>query len=524
MWGVALTIVFSIAAAVALLTATVAYRLRRVVPAGTALFLIAIGITCWSVTAAVTADLSDPTFVPALASIGVFGQCLIVLGYLGLAEVVTGRPWHPRLRARLLLAVEPTLVLAMLLTEPWHHAFFDGVVRSPHGTWQVGIGPGYVLHIVYSYAITMIGAYRGLLFARHRSAFSRRARRWLAAIVTPPLVANVVALTVLHDIDVTLIGTTLSTVIAYGALTRRSLELLPVARAQLVDTLTDGVVVVDRNGNIADVNAPGRRMILGTAPWIVDPIGVELDSIDPTFPALEETDTHFIFVSEPLGLDLEIRSRVIRDRHGVLAGWVLVARDVTEFRAQRRALEAANAQLRAQIATNERLRADLAEQAIRDALTGLHNRRHLMTVLAEAERAESGPLSVALIDVDHFKRVNDEYGHAAGDRVLVAVARLLADGVRSTDVLARYGGEEFVLLMPGLSAEEAQEQVNRLRRLVASTPIEVAGQAVTVSFSAGLASGSGPVDADALLEAADHALYAAKRNGRDRVERAASVV
>ncbi|SHN46223.1 histidine kinase N-terminal 7TM domain-containing diguanylate cyclase [Cryptosporangium aurantiacum] len=523
MWGVVLTVVFSTAAAVALLTAVVAYRARTVVPAGTPLFLAAIGITCWSVTAAVTADRTDPDLITTLASIGVFGQCLIVLGYLGLAEVVSGRPWRPGRRALVLLGIEPALVVTALITEPWHHLFFDGITRTPVGTWQAGIGVGYTLHIVYSYAIVLFGAYRGLRLARRRSTFSRRAGRWLIAIVAPPVVANVVAMTMLDNIDVTLIGTTISTVLAYGALTWRSLELLPVARAQLVDTLADGVVVVDRNGNVADLNAVGRQMVLETAPWITDPIGVELDSIDPTFPALAESDADFIFVSARLGLDLEIRTRVIRDRHGALAGWVLIARDVTEFREQRRALEAANQQLREQITTIDRLRADLAEQAIRDALTGLHNRRHLMNVLAAAERDHTGPISVALIDVDHFKQVNDRYGHAAGDRVLVAVARLLAAGVRPTDVLARYGGEEFVLLMPGCTVDDAADRLEQLRKQVAATPIELAGRTVTVSFSAGVASGWGRLNTDAMLEAADHALYAAKRNGRDRVELATPV-
>jgi len=523
MSGVVLPVAYCAAALVAGVTAAAAHRVRAVVPAGTPLFVATAGSACWSVAAAVTARVDDSTWVPLLASVGVAGQCLIVLGYLGVSEVVAGRTWRPSRRVALLLCVEPALVAAALLTDPWLHLLFDGVHRGADGSWQVGFGGVYLLHIAYNYVVALSGAARGIRDAHRRAGFTPRVTCWLVGMTAPPLVANAVGMLVLRDIDVTLLGTIISGVIAYSALTRRSLELLPVARAHLVDTLADGVVVVDRYGYVADANAVGKEMIVGTAPWITDPIGVELDSIDPTFPPLAEVDADFVFVSERLERELEMRTRVLHDRSGAFAGWVVIARDVTEYRSQQRALEAANQRLREQIATIDRLRADLAEQALRDALTGLHNRRHLMNALAAAEREHTGPLSVALVDVDHFKQINDRYGHAAGDRVLVAVGQLLASGAGPSDVLVRYGGEEFVLLLPGVTGDAAHQRVDGLRRRVGAAPLEIAGRTVAVSFSAGIASGVDPVDGDALLEAADHALYAAKRNGRDRVEIATSV-
>ncbi|MFG1927108.1 diguanylate cyclase [Cryptosporangium sp. NPDC048952] len=519
MWGVVLTAAFSASAVIGALTATLAYRNRAVVPAGTPLAVATAGIAGWSVAAAINAHQGDPDLALPLATVGVAGHALIVVGYLGLAEVFAGRPWRPRRRVLLLLGVEPVLVVVALATG----VFFDGVHRAADGSWQPVFGVGYWLHYVYCYALTLSCAYRSLRYAYRRSAFTRRASCWLFVIAMPPIVVNLLAALVVKNNDLTLIGTVISSALAYGALTRNSIELLPIARAQLIDALADGVVVIDRDGCVADANEAGREMIIGTAPWIADPIGVHVDSIDPTFPLLTQVDADFVFASERLGLELEIRTRVIRDRTGSFAGWVMIARDVTQYREQHRALEAANDQLRRQIATIERLRADLAEQAVRDALTGLHNRRHLMSVLSDAERNHTGPLSVALIDVDHFKQVNDRYGHAAGDRVLVAVAHLLASAVRPCDVLARYGGEEFVLLLPGLTSDDAHTCVDRLRSIVAGTPLQVAGGSVRVSFSAGVACGDGPFAADALLEAADLALYAAKRNGRDRVELATSV-
>ena len=519
MGGVVLTGTYFVTALVAGFTAATAYRARSAVPAGTPLSVATAGIAIWSAAAAINAHQADPGWVLPLATVGIAGHILIVLGYLGIAEVLAGRPWRPWRPVLLLLGVEPLLVVVAMATG----VFFDGIHRTADGSWQPTFGPGYWLHYLYCYALTLTCAYRALRYAYRRSSFTRRAACWLLVIALPPILVNLVAALVLRNNDLTLIGTTISAVLAYGALTRRSIEWLPIARAQLIDALADGVVVIDRDGRVADANAVGIELIRGTAPGVVDPIGAEVDAIDPSFPPLEQADADFVFVSERLGRDLEIRTRVIRDRTGSFAGWVMIARDVTVHRVQHRALEIANERLREQIATIERLRADLAEQAIRDTLTGLHNRRHLMNVLAEAERSHTGPLSVALIDVDHFKQVNDRYGHAAGDRVLVAVAHLLASGVRPSDVLARYGGEEFVLLLPGLTSDAAHTCVDRLRHVVAGTRLEVSGATVHVSFSAGVACGYGPIDADGLLEAADHALYAAKRNGRDRVELATSV-
>lgn len=165
------------------------------------------------------------------------------------------------------------------------------------------------------------------------------------------------------------------------------------------------------------------------------------------------------------------------------------------------------------------LAAELAQRAERDPLTGLGNRRHLDQrfgeLLAQAERHRR-PLVVAVMDLDHFKQVNDTHGHAVGDQVLVALAPLLRENTRAGDVLARIGGEEFVIVFADTPAERAQEVCDRLRqRLKRHTwPGLPAGQTVTLSI--GLA-GAPRYDAAELMQRADAALYEAKRRGRDRV-------
>lgn len=164
--------------------------------------------------------------------------------------------------------------------------------------------------------------------------------------------------------------------------------------------------------------------------------------------------------------------------------------------------------------------AEFAAEAERDPLTGLGNRRHLERRCAEllpAAAVGRSALTMALLDVDHFKQVNDRHGHAAGDQVLVALAQLLRENTRSGDVVARHGGEEFVLVLPGMAAQRALEVCDRLRERVHSFPWGPrCGVDTPLTVSLGLASAPG-YELPALLHRADRALYRAKGEGRNRV-------
>ncbi len=170
---------------------------------------------------------------------------------------------------------------------------------------------------------------------------------------------------------------------------------------------------------------------------------------------------------------------------------------------------------------------ELERMAMHDPLTGLYNRREMEHQLQdELKRARryGRPLSVLWLDIDHFKAVNDRYGHPAGDEVLRQLSSLLLTHVRSVDYAARYGGEELLIVLPELDQQEAMEMAERLRKLVEITRIRVAsGERVGVTVSVGVA--SFPLDGQdpaGLLSKADAAMYLAKQNGRNRVVRAAS--
>ncbi len=163
------------------------------------------------------------------------------------------------------------------------------------------------------------------------------------------------------------------------------------------------------------------------------------------------------------------------------------------------------------------------EMAVTDALTGLHNRRYMAGQLQGfVSRSALGgePVSVLVLDIDHFKAVNDGFGHDAGDEVLREFAVRLATNVRAVDLPCRLGGEEFVVVMPGTDMEDARRIAERIRRDVGSTPFRVMGgrELLTVTISIGVAACTGPGDTpEALLKRADEGVYEAKAAGRDRV-------
>jgi diguanylate cyclase (GGDEF)-like protein len=153
--------------------------------------------------------------------------------------------------------------------------------------------------------------------------------------------------------------------------------------------------------------------------------------------------------------------------------------------------------------------------AITDGLTGLYNRRHLTTRLGLLSVSPEHPASLLVIDLDHFKRINDTYGHPAGDAVLQETSTRLGAGSRDDDVVARYGGEEFVLLLPDTGQQQARALAERLLRRIRETPIAAGPDLITVTASIGVAT-STDGDTSRLLEVADRALYQAKEQGRDQ--------
>jgi diguanylate cyclase (GGDEF)-like protein len=296
---------------------------------------------------------------------------------------------------------------------------------------------------------------------------------------------------------------------------------MPVAHRQLFATISDAVTVVDPMGRIIDVNPAARALLHRLVPASPDDLtGMvvpEFASLAIDRDAATEQTLPDLWGS---GVDLHVQSNPVRDRRDAFLGWVLVGRDLTESNRRRRKAEADAVRLREQLETIQVLQASLAEQARRDVLTGLHNRRYLMERLETdmLRAAAVTGLSLALIDLDHFKQINDRYGHAGGDAVLAHTAQLLAAAVRHDDMVARYGGEEFVVVFYGVRPELAWSRIDSLREQLARTPIDLGGRTAMVTMSAGVAGFTPGCTIEDLLWQADQAMYEAKRLGRNRVE------
>lgn len=432
------------------------------------------------------------------------------------------------------LSVVPLLVWGLALSNPWHGLFYGAgsapIDDSLGAPVRYEHGPLFYAAAVYVYlfmafcmgVVTRAAALSQGLHRRHYLAF--------VLVTAVPWVANVGYVGfgwTLFGFDPTPFSFAF-TLVAFSWLIVgvRLFDLLPVARHLLLEALLDPVLVVDPSRRVIEANPAALKLAGLQQGWQ----GRELKQW-PVFGAdlqallLEHAGEH----DRPLTLTsaaryYEVRLRAIEraTRHGpALLGHMIYVRDVTQRHLSELKLAEALALSEERLRTISSLHEQLREQALCDPLTGLYNRRYLDEFfereLARVQR-ENLPLAVALIDLDHFKRLNDECGHLVGDDVLKAVAQHLLDNLRSTDAVFRIGGEEFLLILPGADPDEASARLQSICSQLAAREIATRGGDQRVTLSAGLAYWPQQGQAlDELLHAADAALYQAKRTGRNRV-------
>ncbi|WP_328188507.1 diguanylate cyclase [Marinobacter sp. OP 3.4] len=459
---------------------------------------------------------NDPLFWFRLMFVGVVvlpaALIIFVLQYTGYRQRI-----GPRFIA--LLSVIPVLCMIANFTEGMGHQWFMGGFE-PGGKNTFKGGPAFWLHALYSYILMFIAYSLLIRFAIQNPQYRRQALLFLAGN-TVVLVMNVV--TIMQwmpeswgKLDLSPFGFVVASLIMALNIRREGfLDLMPVARSLVFERMADGVLVTDTRGRLLDRNPAAQEMF--SMAGVDVSRGVVLQQALPDLfqegPPAEEFTLASSDGEDGRHWDLNVRRTELRNRRNQVKGYVYGFRDVTE-------LKAVEDSLRQQLADNEALRRALKEESIRDPLTGLYNRRWLDEVLErEIPRAlrEQQPLSFCVMDLDHFKQVNDNWGHDVGDRILVALARLLQEGSRKHDVAARFGGEEFVLVLPGLDATRGREVIERL--LTAFSELDFgAGEPGNLTFSAGLAVVPDHAsDRENLFKMADRALYRAKEAGRNRV-------
>jgi diguanylate cyclase (GGDEF)-like protein/PAS domain S-box-containing protein len=422
----------------------------------------------------------------------------------------------------------PAVGVGLAGTNELHHIVWTGFSPGPVGTNFLIYhhGPGYSAIVCWIYAYLFCAC--GLLVkSALRPATGRRRQVTMILLAAAfPLTAGILyslgysVVPGLNLVPMSFVLTAVVLLVGMGLF--RVLDLVPIARDTLVERMPDGVIVVDARRRIVDANAAAANFLGVRSPLAGRDIGRTLEAwceLNFASPSGEERHVEITLSREPL-LHVDVRMTPLYEPGQREAGCLIVMRDITTRYEAETKLREANERLEADVRRIEALQTELKDQAIRDGLTGLFNRRYLDEILPrELARAahEGTVLSVVMIDIDHFKATNDQRGHREGDRLLTLLGALLRERTRPGDVACRYGGEEFLFVLPGASSDVALARMDDVRAAY-STRLTAAGFDSPPTLSAGVA--SYPVHAqsdDDLLRAADDALYQAKAAGRDRV-------
>ena len=278
----------------------------------------------------------------------------------------------------------------------------------------------------------------------------------------------------------------------------------------LLDLLPMGAQIDDLNHRTIYVNQKFTQMLGYTLDDIADPE----DWFRLAYPDPEDREIirnawqNSLSLAEATQTDIPVIERSLTCKDG--------KKKVIEFHIRR--IGDYYLYLNTDVSATHRMADDLRRMAYTDSLTEVSNRRHFFEIGDKLVATQRDSLVAFMFDLDHFKSLNDQYGHRLGDQVLIEVAGRCRAALRSTDYIARLGGEEFGVLLPFCNRNDAREIAERLRRSVAETPVAARYQAVNVTISIGIAfADRAGIDIDTLMTCADQALYAAKHAGRNRV-------
>lgn len=420
----------------------------------------------------------------------------IALSYSGLNRFLLR--WYP------LFWVVPLTTIVMVMSNEFHNLIWQRFEVIPGSiSLDIEYGAWFRVHAVYSYTTVIVAT----LLLAYRTGMSKGNRSKLIGVLLSPLF--VIALNApfilginLFPIDPTPAGFALGCSLLLLSLRQNMFSVLPIARQHTLDKLSDGVIVIDDNGRIADCN-PAAREILGRK---MTHIGSELANAIPGSPELDSNQPTELLM--PDGRWLDIRMSQIQGLGGPAKGQVVLIRDISREKSLQMALQNLNNRLE--------------QMAHTDELTGLANRRRLYERAREEwsrSSRHSRPLSIMLIDFDHFKQVNDTFGHQTGDNVLSAAASLLLSMIRPEDLAARHGGEELAILLPDTDAVKAIEAAQRICHAMASLEHQADdGSTFQTTVSVGVATRNADDESpDSLIARADLALYHSKNNGRNIV-------
>lgn len=450
------------------------------------------------------------------------------------------RPLRP-LAIAALLAI-PVLFWLLAVSNPWHWLFYGAasapISSAPNAPIAYQHGPLFYLAAAYGYPFMLFCIGITLRAAARSRGLHRRHYLVFLVLTSLPWAANIgyVALGwTLFGFDPTPFSFALTLAgFSWAISGLRLFDLLPIARHLLLDALIDPVLVIDPQRRVIEANPAALRLAHLKRDWQGRPLAQWPyigDLLDNIVQQAELGDAPQVLSVDAQQQHFEVRVRAIcraTQEGSVTLGQMLYLRDVTQFQRSQQQLAEALALSRQQLETISGLHESLQNQALRDPLTGLYNRRYLQEFFArEMARAQRDgmPIVLAMADLDHFKRLNDTYGHSAGDDALKGVAAFLLSGLRNSDAVFRVGGEEFLLVLPRTQPDDALAKLTRLCARFAAQPLETRAGALRLTMSIGVACyPSQACDLDGLMQQADRQLYLAKNGGRNQVKAASDIL
>lgn len=418
-------------------------------------------------------------------------------------------------------------VLAVAMTNDLHHLIYVAVTPDPTPAYPHQLlyehGPVFFAAMIAIYFFMSLTAIRTVWAAIHAPQVHRAQFIGLLVSAMVPWVANAAynfAGIRVFGFDPTPLAYVVVPMI-YSVLVSRNqfLSLAPVAISAVVAAHPDGILVISGNGLIAEANAAMRAIFDGRQ-LVGKPFSELGTAFGPADRASLFDGSEMVHRWRRNEHTYEVRTVVVDAvRHSQSVAYVL--RDITDYLRAQEGLHVSTRLMEERLEANLRLQEQLHEMAHRDSLTGLNNRRILENIsdrLIDGADAVGRSLVAVSLDLDHFKRLNDTYGHKAGDDALVAIAGVLTRSLRPGEVAVRMGGEEFLVLMPQADIEEARARAEAWRAVIRAQPVATSLGAAEITFSAGISAYPDTAASfEQMLQQADKAVYAAKRAGRNRV-------
>lgn len=455
-----------------------------------------------------------------VVSFGPLALLLLVLQHLELTHLLT--------RWRLALLLIPSFLIILLVwTYPFHKVFLYGFTVTQVGPLEIlqkKTGILYMPIMLIFQGISLITYYyllRSLASANHI-----KQQQTIAILFAQLILFFVNAIAILDISPIKGFDFTPHTLVissglyAFAIFRYRWLDIIPLARTALVEVIPAGVVVVDERDRIVDINPSARKLLQVNNSIVGQGMTTALSHLDTFFHAridqeILKKEINVKTVEGKLEL-FEAQMMPLKDQAGQSKGRIIMFHDITERKQAEIAIQQANERLHGQLIEIELLHAQLREQAIRDSLTGLFNRRYLDEVLEkEIQRAErhQHPLSLVMIDINDFKYINDNFGHKIGDLVLHKLGEAILSNTRPSDIACRYGGDEFTLILPETTYEAAQKYAQRLQEDVLRIDFKLNGLTlnnITLSIGISVFPEHGSTGALA-LQAADKDMYNTKQ-------------